>query len=98
MYVLGPLIVAALLGALILVARWALGNGKSLVDGGSEYGLLKPIAEGGSIDDLSPIQDVLLGAGVRNTMAEAPGGYRLLVWPADLARARDLIRQIRGLS
>ena len=42
--------------------------------------------------------DALLDAGVRNPVAEGPGGYRLLVWPADLARARDLLRQVRKLN
>ena len=98
MYVLGPLIAAALLSALILVARWAFGKGNSLVESSREYGLLEPIAEGVTTDDLSAIQDVLFDAGVRNTIAEAPGRYRLLVWPADLAQARDLLRQVRGLN
>jgi hypothetical protein len=96
MYVLGPLIAAALLGALILVSRWAFG--KSLVDGGPQHGLLVPVAEGIIADDLSALQDALLEAGVRNTVADGPGGYRLLVWPADLTRARDLLRQARRLN
>jgi hypothetical protein len=60
--------------------------------------LLVPVAEGALADELGAIADALLDAGVRNTVAEGPGGYRLLVWPADLARARDLLRQVRKLN
>ncbi len=98
MYVLGPLVVAVALGVLILIARWAVGQDGPPLGGDPQYGLLEPVADGISADDLNAIQAALLDAGVRNTVAESPGGYRLLVWPADLARARRLVRQVRGLS
>ncbi|MGH8823471.1 MAG: hypothetical protein ACRDVN_03220, partial [Jiangellaceae bacterium] len=44
-YVLGPLWVAVLLGALLLVVRWAFGRGQSVVDPPRpQYGLLQPVA------------------------------------------------------
>lgn len=95
---LGPLIAAALLGALILAAQWAFGKGNSLIESSREYGLLEPVAEGVTTEDLSAIDDVLFEAGIRSTIAKYPGGYRLLVWPADLTRTRDLLRQVRGLN
>lgn len=98
MYVLGPLMAAALLGALILAARWAFGSRRSLAGGGAQHGLLVPVADGLLADDVRALQSALLEAGVRNAIAGGPGGYRLLVWPADLARARGLLRQARGFG
>ena len=96
MYVLGPLLVAAVLGSLILIARWATGKAPTLVEGERGYGLLTPVAGGLSSDDVGVLQQALSGAGIRCTVAGVPGDYQLLVWPADLARARLLLREVRG--
>ena len=54
-YVLGPLWVAVLLGALVLVIRWATGRGGSVVrPPRQQYGLLQPIAVARVAADLEP--------------------------------------------
>lgn len=95
-YVLGPLLVAVVLGSMILIARWATGKAPSLVEEERGYGLLTPVASDLSSDDAGVLQEVLSRAGIRCTVAGVPGAYRLLVWPTDLGRARYLLREVRG--
>lgn len=92
-YVVGPLLVAAVLGVLVLIARWATGQSPSLTEDTRSYGLLTPVASGISSDHIGALQQSLSSAGIRCTVAGVPGDYRLLVWPEDVARARRRLRQ-----
>lgn len=87
LYVLGPVLVAALFGVVIVIAHWALGSQPGLLESRPPYGLLVPVARGVRSDHLSPLQEVLLRAGIRSTIAGVAGDYRLLVWRADVAPA-----------
>jgi len=98
-YVLGPLWVAALLGALLLVVRWAVGRGQSVVrPPRPQYGLLLPIAAALAVVDLEPALRALRAAGIRCTVADAGDRHEILVWPADADRARSLVRRVTGSS
>ena len=68
-YVLGPLAVAALLGTLLLLVRWAFARGSSLVGPSRpEYGLLQPVAVVRSAAELQSIGTALTAAGIRFTV------------------------------
>lgn len=98
-YVLGPLLIAALLGVLLLVVRWAFGRGPAAAGRPRpEYGLLQPVAAARTTDQLEPVRLALDSAGIRCTVSRATDGHRLLVWPDDAARARDLVRRVTGSS
>lgn len=98
-YVLGPLGVAVLLGALVLVVRWATGRGGSVAKPPRpQYGLLQPIAAAWVAADLEPALRALRVAGIRCTVSDAGDRHEVLVWPEDANRARSLVRRVIGSS
>lgn len=58
-----------------------------------DYGLLVPVATVRTGDDARLLRDVLAGAGIRGTVAdgELPGELVVLVFRADVDRARTLV-------
>jgi hypothetical protein len=62
-----------------------------------DYGLLVAVATVPTRDDAEMLRDVLAANGIRATVAPAPpdesgrAGLRVLVFPDDAARARDLV-------
>jgi len=98
-YVLGPLLVAAVVTVLLFVVRWVLGRGPSVADPlRAGYGLLHTVASARTADQLEPVRLALENAGIRCTVTRAPDGHRVLVWPHDAVRARDLARRVTGSS
>jgi hypothetical protein len=57
----------------------------------ADYGLLVPIATVRTRDDAEMLRGVLLGAGIRCTVAADATGADVLVFRADALRARDLV-------
>jgi hypothetical protein len=96
-YVLGPIAIAIVFGALVLVLRWAFNRGPVVIERSvPDHGLLQPVADASNPDDLEPIRQALSQAGIRSTLTRAVDGQRLLVWPADLATARTLTKRVLG--
>jgi hypothetical protein len=96
-YVFGPLIGFAVIGLLILILRWAFGHGGSLIPGPArrgpptDYGLLVEVAAPRTAEDAQSVAERLTAAGIQATIAPTTAGRRIMVWPADEGRARDLL-------
>lgn len=95
-YAFGPLAAFGALGVLILVLRWAFGRRASVVAAAprvgrpEEYGLLVPVASPSNFIEGELLRRRLEDAGIRANLASTVDGPRILVWPQDLPRARDL--------
>jgi hypothetical protein len=96
-FVFGPLIGFAVIGVLVLVLRWAFGRGGSLIPGPArrgpptDYGLLVEVAAPRSADDAEQAARRLAAAGIQATIAPTTAGRRVMVWPADETRAREVL-------
>ena len=94
-----PLVAFGVIGVLILVLRWAYSSRRdSLLSGltrrgkESDYGLLVPVAAPQSQVAGVRAQQRLEAAGIKATLTRTESGLRLLVFPDDLARARQILR------
>ncbi|MDO8732484.1 MAG: hypothetical protein Q7L55_07930 [Actinomycetota bacterium] len=100
-YFYGPLCALLGVGVLMLILRWTYARGKSVVaapprSGASDqYGLLVPVARPGSVIEGELLRRKLEGAGLRANLAETLDGPRVMVWPADLARATEVLKNSR---
>jgi hypothetical protein len=94
-YLEGPLIAVLALGVIILICRWVFSVDRPAATGPvakGDYGLLEPITVVRTLDDATMLRSVLRDAGIRGTVADAPGGFAVLVFRDDASRARDLVR------
>lgn len=100
-YAFGPLVAAGLIGLFVVILRWAFSRGSSVVapapTPGSvdEYGLLVPVASPGSYIEGEVLRRTLEDAGVKATLTQTLDGPRVMVWPKDEARARELLARRR---
>lgn len=100
-YAFGPLFALVGLGVLILLLRWTFRRGSSVVAAAprpgppDEYGLLVPVAGPGSYVEAELLRRQLEDAGIRATVAQTLDGPRLMVFPADEPRAREVLGQRR---
>ena len=92
------LVVAVVLGLLVLVLRWAYSERKdSLLSrrprtgAEHEYGLMVPLAAPKDAAEGEQIGALLRGAGIRSRVVHTSDGLRVMVWPEDQTRARDLL-------
>ncbi len=96
-YAFGPMFAAALILFFIFFLRWAFRRGSSVVAAPAkagrtdEYGVLTPIASPGTYIEGEMLRRRLEDAGIRCNLARTLDGPRLMVWPADVDRARELI-------
>ena len=101
-YAVGPLTAFAFLGVLIVLLRWAFRRGGSLVAApakpgpADDYGMLVPVTSPASYLEGEMSRRQLEDAGIRATLAQTLDGPRVMVWPADADRARDLLNPRRG--
>lgn len=87
------------LAVLMLLLRWAFGNGrrtslverKPTVGHSDEYGLLVPIAAPGSYIEGELLCRRLEDAGIRTTLVTTADGPRVMVFPEDESIARQLL-------
>ena len=92
------LVVGAVLALFILVLRWAyssrpdsLLSRRPRTGGADEYGLMSPLAAPKDEAEGAEIGALLHRAGIRNRVVQTTDGLRVMVWPEDLPRARDLL-------
>lgn len=103
-YLLAPLISIATLAVIVLIMRWAFTGGRSLVSrpvrpaSPAEYGMLVAIFSPADHIEGERVRRQLLAAGVRATLAWTLEGPRVLVWPVDEPRARQLLGGKPGTS
>jgi hypothetical protein len=93
-----PFVAFGVVGVLALILRWAWSGRKdSLLStparSGAEgdYGLLVPVAVPRDAQDGQRLAQQLDEHGVRNTLTTTTSGLRLLVFPDDLANARQIL-------
>ncbi len=96
-YAFGPLVALVLVGVFALILRWAFRRGSSVVaappraGSADEYGLLVAVASPPTYIDGEVLRRRLEDSGVRATLATTTDGPRIMVWPADEARARAVL-------
>ena len=97
-FAFGPLVAVGLVGLFVLILRWAFRRGASVVAAAprpgpsDDYGLMVPIASPATYIDGEVARRRLEAHGVRATLAQTLDGPRVMVWPADEARARAVLR------
>jgi hypothetical protein len=97
-YAFSPLVAIATVGVLMLLLRWAFGRGHSLVERPirpgvtGDYGVLVEVASPPTFVEAELLRRSLSDAGVRATLAETRDGPRVMVFPADAATARQVLR------
>ena len=102
-FLIGPLVACAALLVIILMCRWVFSTkdrdrraarrvqAAAASSRSADYGLLVPIASVRTRDDAEMLRGVLVGAGIRCTVAADATGADVLVFRADALRARDLV-------
>lgn len=97
-YIFGPMVAFVVIGLFVLVLRWAFSNKRSSVVAAaptpgneSDYGMLTPIASPTNYIDGEILRRRLEEAGIRANLATTLDGPRVLVWPADEQRAREVL-------
>ena len=97
-YAFGPVVSLLALLVLVLLLRWTFSGGRSLVQrrpapGAEEdYGLLVPIASPATFVEAELVRRRLVDHGIRATLAPTTAGPRVMVWPKDVAIAREVLR------
>ena len=95
-YAVGPVIALIALGLIAVFLRWAFGSGSTAAVRPPEE-LLTPVATLTRRESALALRAVLSDAGIRSTIREpAPHRADVLVFPEDLARARELALSFGG--
>jgi hypothetical protein len=101
-YLVGPLVTLVALGVILLLCRWVFSTSErdartarrataAARRGGGDYGLLVPVATVRTADDAEMLRSLLREAGIRCTVAADAEGAGVLVFRADVLRARELV-------
>ena len=96
-FAFGPIVAVVLVGLFSLILRWAFSRGGSVVAApprpgtSDEYGLLVPVAAPATYIEGEILRRRLQDGGVRANLATTLDGPRVLVWPGDEARAREVL-------
>lgn len=97
-YAFGPLVALLAIGVLIVVLRWAFSNRRTSVVAAAptpgnetDYGMLTPIASPATYIDGEILRRRLEDAGIRANLATTLDGPRVMVWPQDEQRAREVL-------
>jgi hypothetical protein len=94
----GPLVAFGVLGVLALVLRWSAKPGGSLIERRvrpstpDDYGMLIAVAMPRTYADGEMQRLALADQGIRATLATTNDGPRVMVFPDDEARARQILR------
>lgn len=98
-FLVGPLLAFGVVGVFVLLLRWTYRRGGSVVAGpgkpgrADDYGTLVPVASPGTYVEGEILRRTLEAAGVRATLASTLDGPRVLVFPDDAGRAREILAQ-----
>ena len=90
----GPIIAFGVVGILVLLLRWTFRRGTSVVrrvGHEDQFGLLVPAASPGTYAEGEILRRTLEDAGIRATLAQTLEGPRVMVFPVDLDRAREVV-------
>jgi hypothetical protein len=96
-FAFGPIVAVVLVGLFSLILRWAFSRGGSVVAApprpgtSDEYGLLVPVASPATYIEGEILRRRLQDGGVRANLATTLDGPRVLVWPGDEERAREVL-------
>jgi len=96
-YLYGPIMGFLVIGLMVLLLRWAFGRGSSVVEhpvepgAPGDYGLLSAVAAPETYIEAELIRQRLDASLIRATVAMTNDGPRVMVWPSDEKRARQLI-------
>jgi hypothetical protein len=91
----GPLILAVALLVILLLCRWVFApnhRSRPAPHERGDFGLLVPITVVRTMDDATMLRELLRDAGIRGTVADAAGGFAVLVFRDDALRAKQLVR------
>ena len=93
----GPLIAFAVVGVFVLLLRWTFRSGTSVVAKPAkqgrvdEYGLLVSVAAPSTYIEAEIVRRTLEDHKIRATLAQTLAGPRIMVFPQDADRARQLV-------
>jgi hypothetical protein len=93
-YAFGPVIALGVLGLLVVLLRWTMRRGGSVVQSAGradEYGVLTPVASPPDYVRGELLRRQLEDAGIRANLTTTLDGPRILVFPGDAERARQLL-------
>lgn len=100
-FAFGPLVALAVVLVLVLLLRWTFARGRSVVarrvEPGDEqdYGLLEAVAAPPTFVEAELLRQRLLTHGIRATLAPTTAGPRVMVFPADVHLAEQVLRSAR---
>ncbi len=98
-FLYGPLVSFGGIIILILILRWAFGGRNSLVERNAQlghetdYGLMVPVASPKNLIEGEMYRRLLIDAGLRANLTSTLDGPNLMVWPSDLSKAKEVIKQ-----
>jgi hypothetical protein len=97
-YLFGPVVAFIAMGVMVLLLRWAFSSKKTSVVAAAakpgtadEYGMLVPIATPANYIEGEMLRRRLEEAGIRANLASTLDGPRVMVWPTDESRARNVL-------
>lgn len=94
-YLAGPLTALGALGVIVLICRWVFNTDHRQVPASlvreADFGLLRVVAVVRTIDDAEMLRAVLRREGIRGTVTPTTSGFAVLVFAADVDRARELV-------
>jgi len=98
-FLYGPLVAFGGITILILILRWAFGGKHSLIarqtpmGRESDYGLMVPVSSPANLIEGEMYRRLLSDSGLRANLTSTLDGPKLMVWPDDLAKAREIIKR-----
>lgn len=99
-YLVAPLVALGVVGVLAVALRWAFARGRSVVapkpraGAADDYGMLVVVSAPATFVEAEVRRAQLVDAGVRATLAPTTDGPRVLVFPRDLDRAKDVLGRV----
>ena len=96
-FAFGPISALLGVGILAVILRWAYSGGKSVIAASpkpgtaQEYGLLVPVSSPATYIEGEIQRRKLEAAGLRANLAHTLDGPRVMVWPADISKAKAIL-------
>ena len=96
-FAFGPISALLGVGLLAVILRWAYSGGKSVIAASpkpgtsQEYGLLVPVSSPATYIEGEIQRRKLEAAGLRANLAHTLDGPRVMVWPADISKAKAIL-------